>query len=108
MLGKEGERALAGEAGALGMVRGALVAVEAVPGGVDVGGELRVRRLHLLDAIQRDRLVVLAEVEHDRAGRPLVRHAWHAAAVVADGGGEGAGARGGGPGERAAPAVADD
>ena len=65
------------------------------------------RGLQLLHARERDGVVLLAEMELHRAVRLLVREVRHAAAVVADRGGEGARARGGDPRDRAAPAVAD-
>ena len=52
-------------------------------------------------------MVLLAEMQLHRAVRLLVREVRHAAAIVADRGGEGARARGGDPGDRAAPAADD-
>src|SRR5215204_2357735 len=108
MRGEESHRALARDAGAVGVVARALVAIEALAGGVDVDLDaLRVRRPHLLDVGQRNGVVLLAEMHQHRAARRLLRNRADAAAVIRHGGGEPGKARRRNPGEKSAPAIAD-
>src|SRR6185369_5718649 len=60
VLPEEVERALTGELRALRVIAPALVAVEAVARGVDVGGHGRLRLLHRLPVVGRDGRVRLA------------------------------------------------
>src|ERR1700716_2207101 len=108
VLAQELERARARELRALGVIRAALIAVEAVAGRVDEGLRARVLRRGLLRGVDRDRLIGLAPVEHDRALRFFAGVAGDAAAVVAHGARQAREARRRHPRDRPAPAVADD
>src|SRR3546814_16188696 len=82
---EESQRALAGEAGAFGMVGAAHVAVEAVAGGVGEELLLGVRRGDLLHLLERDAGILLPEMGHHRTGGARVAAIVDVAAVVADG-----------------------
>src|SRR3989442_7102531 len=83
MLAQDLERARARELGALGVVRAALVAVEAVPRRIGEGLRARVLRRGLLRGVDRDRLVGLTPMEHHRAFRFFAGVGWDSAVVVA-------------------------
>ncbi len=68
---QEGEAALAGQCGALGVVAAAQVAVEAVAGRIEVDRYLGMEATHFVDVFQRDRGVLLAEMQQHRAARRL-------------------------------------
>jgi hypothetical protein len=63
MLGEELQRPRPGEGGAGSVVALAVIAVEAVIGGIDVDLDLRVRRGDFLHACDRDVLILLAEMQ---------------------------------------------
>src|SRR3546814_13390159 len=69
---EESQRALAGEAGAFGMVGAAHVAVEAVAGGVGEELLLGVRRVDLLNLLEREAGILRPEMETHRDGGALV------------------------------------
>ena len=71
MLGKERERSLPRDGGRLGVVVLALLAHEAMPGGVQEHGHLGVSRAYLLDVLERDQMVLFAEVTGGRTLRLL-------------------------------------
>src|SRR5689334_18281933 len=79
-------------------------------GGIDVDLDLAalLRLADLVDLGQRDGVVLLAEMHDDRAFRTLGRDRADTAAVIGRGGGEAVEPRRGHPGEKAAPAIADD
>src|SRR5438445_12309405 len=85
VLAEEFERALAGELGCRGVVALALIAVEAVIGGIHEDLHLRVRSRELLYAGDGKHRIALAEVRHERAFGLLVAGVQDAAAVVRDG-----------------------
>src|SRR5205809_2835595 len=105
---QELDRALHRLVGARLVVRGALVAVEAVAGRVHVLLQVRMVLFDLLPVLLRDRRVRLAPVEDHRALRLLGRGIRDAAAVVRDRRRDAVDARGRQPRHRAAEAVADD
>ena len=94
--------------GRAGIVRSAVIAVEAVTRVVGVHRMLRMARAPVADDGHRDHRVAFAEVAEHRAARNLVQHVADAAAVVDDGGGESVEPACGQPGEITAPAIADD
>src|SRR5882672_6838638 len=73
MFGEERERAFAREVGAGGVVVLALLAVEAVAGGVGVDRQLRHGGADAGDSRRRDVLVELAEMKLERGLRRLVQ-----------------------------------
>src|SRR5580765_4905858 len=107
MFGEERQRALAREVGAGGVVVLALLAVEAVAGGIGVDRHLRHGGADTGDRRRRDVLVELAEMKLERRLRHLVQEVGDVAAVVTDGGRDRQPA-GGEPDDVAAPAIADD
>src|SRR5690606_1955754 len=73
MLAQKRNRARVRERGVFGTEACAALAVEAMPGtGVDVEDAGRIRLADALDALRRDRLILVAEMVKDRAARPLV------------------------------------
>src|ERR1700740_3164146 len=88
VLAQKLERARARELRALGVIRPALVAVEAVAGRIDEGLRAGVLRRGFLRGLDRDRLIGLAPVERPRALRFFARVVRDAAAVVAHGASE--------------------
>src|SRR5213593_1674313 len=105
---QELDRALHRLVGARLVVRGALVAVQAVAGRVDVLLEVRVLLLDLLPVLLRDGGIGLAPVEDHRGLRLLRRGVRDAAAVVRDRGGDAVDPRGREPRHGAAEAIPDD
>src|SRR5215468_12129939 len=108
MLLEESEGALEGLLVAGLVEAGALVAGEAVAGGVDEDLDIRPGGLDLLDIAHGDAVVLLAEMQHDRHLRLLIRMSGDHPAVIADGGGDVLEARRREEGEGPAPAIADD
>src|SRR5205085_6564267 len=108
VLFQELDRALHRLVGARLVVRGALVAVEAVAGRVHELLQVRVLLLDLLPMLLGDRRIRLAPMEDHRALRLLGRGIRDATAVVRDRRGDAVDARGRQPRHRAAEAVADD
>src|SRR6185295_8167042 len=86
VFGEERQRALAREVGAGGIVVLALVAIEAVAGGVAVDRQLRHGGADAGDGRRRDVLVELAEMQLERHLRRLAQEVGDVAAVIADGG----------------------
>src|SRR5215469_13054889 len=108
MLAEEIEAAAERQLRRAGIVAAALVAIEAVPSGIDMERDLGMRSAHLLHVGHRDALVGLAEVQHDRHARLLVGMRSDRPAIITDSGGDAAQPRRREISERAAPAIADD
>src|SRR3546814_1602735 len=104
---EEFERPLPCDLRVLRAVVGALVAVEAVAGRVDVDLDLGMRLPHGVHVAHRNALVRFAEVQHHRTLQLLVLESGDLAAVVADAAGDTVEPCRREPGERSAPAVAD-
>src|SRR5258708_8738088 len=68
MLLEEGDGALAGERGRFRLVAAALVAIEAMPGRVEMDLHLRPLLAHGLDVGERNAGVLLAEMQHGGRG----------------------------------------
>ena len=88
VLAQEVERALARQPCARLVVARARVAVEAVPGGIDVHRDLWMGGGDAVPVLLRDRRIGVAEVEQHRAAGPLAGEVGDGAAVVADRRGE--------------------
>ena len=110
VLREESQRALACELGGGFVVRATLVAVEAVVRFVDVHGHTGLRLLEGLYGVERNPVVLLAEVRHHRHGWVARRlgAGRHAATVVRRGGGQALERAGRAPGQQTTPAIAHD
>src|SRR5437667_4347934 len=108
VLAQEFQRTLARELGCRGVVALALIAVEAVIGGIHEDLRFRVRSRELLYAGDGKHRIALAEMRHERAFGLLVAGVEYPVAIVREGTGESGRARGTHPDDEAAPAIADD
>src|SRR6476659_6168893 len=105
---KKLERASERDLGRRRLIVGTRVAVEPVPARIDVDRYVGPRLPDLLDIAERDAGVDIAEVQHGRNLRNLMRAGDDLAAVVADGAGQIAQACRRKERQRAAPAIAHD
>src|SRR5579859_574443 len=78
------QRALQCQLGACLVVAGALVAVEAVAGIVEMDRNLRIARADLVDVGQRDALILLAEMQQGRNLGRAIEELADLSAVIAD------------------------
>src|SRR5207247_1394177 len=99
VLAKELQGAFPREPGGRRVIRAALIAVEAVVGGIDMNLRLGVRRGELLDGSDRNHRVALAEMREHRASRRLADSIGDPAAVVRDSAGKTGHARRAHPGD---------
>ena len=82
------QSAFAGDSGTYRIETCPVVAIEAVPGGVHVDRQFRVCGFDFLDVLQRDGVILLAEMENYRTSRLFCGDCANTATIIAGTGGE--------------------